>query len=60
MKNNNTNIILIVSILLVIIFAGSSVYLFNIIKNKNEHTSVVIATLDNKIKEKQNIGVLNT
>ena len=60
MKNNNTNIILIISTLLVLIFIGSFVFLFNIIRNKNKHTSVVIATLDTKIKEKENIGVLDT
>lgn len=58
MKNKHTNLILIVSILSLFIFTGVFVYFLNIIKNKNKHTSVVISTLENKIKEKENIKIL--
>ena len=37
---------------------GAFVYFLNIIKNKNEHTSVVLSTLNKKIKDKENINTL--
>lgn len=58
MKKNNTNLILIISILLFLGVLGGTVYFFKIIKNKNRHISATVNTLENKIKEKENIDVL--
>ncbi len=58
MKKIKINSILIISIILFIIFSALFFYFLNIIKNKNEHTSVVIATLNKKIKDKDNIDNL--
>lgn len=60
MKKNKTNIILIISTICLIFSVGCLVFLFNIVKNKNIHTSTVLDTLEKKIKEKENIGVLNS
>lgn len=58
MKKNNTNLILISSTILLLIFVGIFVYLLNVIKNKNKHTSVVVSTLEMKMAEKKNINIL--
>lgn len=58
MKKNNTNLILVISIILFTLFIGTFVYLLSVIKNKNVHTGVVVATLGEKILEKENIGVI--
>ena len=58
MKKNNTNLILIISIVLFIVFSVIFVYIFNVIKNKNEHASAVLITLGNKKTEKNNLDTL--
>lgn len=58
MKKKNTNLILTISILLFIFLSGSCGYVFSVIKNKNKHISAVENTLENKIKEKENMDVL--
>ncbi len=58
MKNNKTNLILILSTSLLVAFIVFFFYFFNVIKNKNKHTSVVISTLTEKISEKEKLSVL--
>lgn len=58
MKKNKINLILITSVIFLLLFIGVFIYFLNVIKNKNEHTSVVIATLNRKIKDKENINTL--
>ncbi len=58
MKKNHTNLILIISIIILLLCTGSFIYLLSIIKNKNLHTSVVLSTLEEKISEKENINDL--
>lgn len=58
MKRKYTKIILIVSIFITIIIVGLFVFFFNVIKNKNAHTSKVILTLAEKIEDKENREVL--
>jgi len=58
MKKNNTNLILTISIISFIILSVVFVYLLNVIKNKNEHASVVSNTLKNKTIEKGNLDIL--
>lgn len=58
MNKKSTNLILIISTLTLIALLGAFVYLINVIKNKNKHISVVAATLQEKIDEKDNMKVL--
>lgn len=58
MKKSKINLILISSSILFVVFLCVLIYFINIIKNKNEHTSVVVATLNKKIKDKENINDL--
>ena len=58
MKKNKINLILITSVIFLILFIGVFIYFLNVIRNKNKHTSVVIATLNKKIKDKENINIL--
>lgn len=58
MKKNSINLILCISIALLIIFFSIFVYLINVIKNKNNHISVVSITLGKKIAEKDNLNTL--
>lgn len=58
MKKNNTNLILIISITLLILVSSTSIYFFNVIKSKNNYISVVASTLEKKINEKENIKFL--
>lgn len=53
MKKNNTTFILIVSIIVTIISILLFVFFLGIIKNKNQHTSTVLITLQDKLKEKE-------
>jgi hypothetical protein len=59
MKKNSTNIILAFSFLMLIILIGVFVYVFSVIRNKNIHTSSVVAALDQRILENNNIGVFD-
>lgn len=58
MQKNNTNLILIITIILFVIFTGVFISLLSIIKNKNVHTTAVVTALGEKILEKENIGVI--
>lgn len=58
MKKINTNSILILSIILLVLVVGFFVYFLNIIKNKNNHTSAVVIALEKKIVDKENINTL--
>lgn len=58
MKKNKTNLIFIVSVLLLMCTLGFLIYFLNIIKNKNKHISAVASTLENKLIEKENITSL--
>lgn len=58
MKKNTTNLILIISTILLFVFLATFVYVLNIIKNKNNHSSVVSSTLAKKIIEKGEIRTL--
>lgn len=58
MNNKYTNLILAISAMALIVSISFFVYFLNIIKNKNKHTSAVTSTLENKIKEKENIKIL--
>lgn len=57
MKNKRTTGLLILSIFTTVVVVGSFVFFLRIIKNKNEHTSVVIATLEEKMRQKENAAV---
>lgn len=54
MRNKKTTILLIVSIIVAITVVCALVFFLRVIKNKNEHTSVVIATLEDKMRQKEN------
>lgn len=58
MKKSKINLILVISSVLFVLLLGALIYFVNIIKNKNEHTSVVVSTLNKKIKDKENINDL--
>jgi hypothetical protein len=58
MSKKYTKIILIVSIFITIIVVGLFVFFFDVIKNKNEHTSKVILTLVEKIEDRENREIL--
>ena len=58
MKNNNTNLILVISIVSLLAFSFAFGYLLNVIKNKNNHISAVSITLEKKIVEKNNLTAL--
>lgn len=58
MKNKSTNLILVISIIFLMIFSFTFVYLLNVIKNKNNHISAVSITLGKKMAEKENLTVL--
>lgn len=58
MKKNKTNLILIFVIVLFIFSSFFFVYVLNVIKNKNKHISATTIALEKKIKEKENIDVL--
>lgn len=54
MKKNHTILILIFSILTTILIICLFIFFLKVIKNKNQHTSVVLTTLQEKMKEKEN------
>lgn len=58
MKNKKTTLILSLSIITALVVTGVFVFFFKVIKNKNEHTSAVLTTLESKINKKQNINTL--
>ena len=54
MKKNYTTLIFIFSILATILVICLFIFLLKVIKNKNQHASVVLTTLEEKMKEKEN------
>lgn len=57
MKNRKTITLLILSVITAILVWGAFWFIWHIIKNKNEHSSVVIATLEEKMTDKQNASL---
>lgn len=57
MKKNHTTLILIFSIIATLLTVCLFVFFLKVIKNKNQHTSVALTTLENKIKEKENAAL---
>lgn len=55
MKKNKTIIIFILSILTTMLVAGLLVFFVKIIENKNKHISTVTKTIEEKLKEKENV-----
>jgi len=53
MKKNNTILILIFSIIATILAVCLFIFFWKVIENKNEHISVVLNTLEEKMKEKE-------
>jgi len=58
MKKHNTNLILVASLISLVLFVGIFVYVLNVIKNKNKHTSAVTTTLGELILEQENMGTI--
>jgi hypothetical protein len=54
MKKSQTTSILIFSVITTVLVVGLFVFCLRVIKNKNQHTSAVLLTLQEKIKEKEN------
>jgi len=54
MNNRHTKIIFYLSIITTLLAVGAFIFLFKIIIDKNEHTSVVQSTLNDKMIKKQN------
>lgn len=54
MKKNYTTLIFIFSILISILAICLFIFFLKVIRNKNEHASVVLTTLEEKMKEKEN------
>lgn len=57
MKKKKTLILLIISTLTIIITMAASIFLWFIIKNKNQHSSVVITTIKEKNIDKENASL---
>jgi hypothetical protein len=53
MKKNSTTFILIISIIVTIASVSLFVFFLKIIKNKNQHTSTTLITLQDKLQEKE-------
>ena len=58
MNKNNINSILIFSIVILFVLTGGMFLMVTVIKNKNNHTSAVLATLNQKMVEKENLNIL--
>lgn len=58
MRKNYSNIILIVSAVLLIVLIGSFLYFLNIIKNKNRHISSTEIAIEEKLADIKNVDVL--
>jgi len=59
MKRNHTNIIFALSVIMAIATICLFIFLFKVIRNKNEHASAVLVTLEEKIKEKENAVIFS-
>jgi hypothetical protein len=57
MKWKHTLFVCSLSALTAVVSFAALFFLFHVIKNKNEHTSAVLSTLDEKITEKENADV---
>ncbi|MFA6251302.1 MAG: hypothetical protein WC603_01600 [Candidatus Paceibacterota bacterium] len=55
MKKRNSILILILSLITTLLVLGALGFFLRIIKNKNQHISVSIATLEKKLKDKEEI-----
>lgn len=58
MNHNHTNLMLMISIVVSLVSIAVFVFFFKVIENKNEHTSVVLVTLAEKIADKKNAETL--
>ena len=58
MKNKSDILILSLSVAIALIALAVLVFFFKTIENKNKHTSVVLATLADKVKQKENMKSL--
>lgn len=54
MKKNYTTLIFILSIFTTILAICLFIFFLKVIRNKNQHTSTILVTLEEKIKEKEN------
>lgn len=59
MYKSKTTIMALLSLITTLAVIGVLVFFFVIIKHKNEHTSAVLTTLENKIQKKKNIHTLS-
>lgn len=59
MKKNYTTLIFITSILWLIVVVIVLIFFLKIIKNKNQHTAVILTNLQEKILEKENVLMFN-
>lgn len=60
MKKNRTILIFIISIITTVLAICVFIFFLKVIKNKNQHTSVVLSTLSDKLKEKENATMFAT
>lgn len=58
MRKNYTNLILGIAIFMVLLVVSSFIFFFKVIQNKNEHTSKVLITLEDKMVNKKNAETL--
>jgi hypothetical protein len=59
MSQARTNFIFILSLATALLCAGTVVFFVHIIRNKNEHSSDVLATLEEKVQEKSDVSVVH-
>ncbi len=59
MHQTRANLIFLISFVTALFCAGTVLFFIHVIRNKNEHSSAVLATLENKIEEKNNIGIVH-
>lgn len=57
MRKKNTILILIFSLVATLIAVGIFLFVLKVIKNKNQHTSVALVSLQEKIKDKENATI---
>lgn len=58
MRTRHTTAVFIFSLVTTLIVLGALSFFFIIVRNKNQHTSAVLTTLENKILKKKNITTL--
>lgn len=57
MKKKNTILVLMISLIATLVAVGIFLFVLKVIKNKNEHTSVALVSLQEKIKDKENATI---